>query len=298
MTIALIGAPSSAGARRTGQDRAPAVLRSRGLVAALRATGVDLEDRGDLPGIGFAPDPVHPRRQNLDRVVEMALRTAGAVELALADARMPLVLGGDCTLTLGALAGALRRQPRLGLVYFDGDVDLNTPDTTPSGIFDGMVMTHVLGRGEDRLAGLDGRRPLLREQAIVLFGYNVGSGWIDPPELAAAEASRMARFPLEAIRDRAVEAAAEALRRLRREADAILVHFDVDVMDIPAADVPHPGALDPDAAFAALRAFVTDPACIGAVVTEFNPDHDPGGAHADRLVRGLATAFAVRPASR
>jgi arginase len=293
--IALIGAPSSAGARRIGQDRAPAVLRARGLAAALRAAGVDLEDRGDLPGFVFTPDPDHPHRQNLDPVIAMALRTADAFERALADARRPLVLGGDCTLTLGAIAGALRRHPRLGLVYFDGDLDLNTPDTTPSGIFDGMVMTHILGRGESRLAALGGKPLLLREEAVVLFGYNRGAGFIDPPEIAAVESSRLLRFPLEAIRPDAPAAARDALGRLRSVADAILVHFDVDVMEFPAADLPHPHGLDPDAAFEALRLFVNDPACIGVVVTEFNPDHDPDGVHADRLIRGLAAAFAAPP---
>jgi arginase len=293
MATALIGAPSSAGARRTGQDRAPAVLRSRGLVPALRDAGVDLEDRGDIAGDVFVPDPAHPRRQNLDRVLAVARRTADAVEGALRDRKRPLVLGGDCTVALGAVAGALRRQERLGLVYFDGDVDLNTPETSPSGIFDGMVLTHILGRGEERLAAFGPRRPLLPEEAIVLFGYNLAAGFIDPPELAALEGSRMARFPLETIRGDAVAAAQAALGGLRGRAGAFLVHFDVDVMDFPAADLPHPAGLDPDAAFAALRVLAGDPACIGALVTEFNPDRDPDGVHADRLVRGLAAAFGV-----
>ena len=62
-------------------------------------------------------------------------------------------------------------------------------------------------------------------------------------------------------------------------------------MDFPAADLPHPNALDPESAFAALRVFVASPRCAGVVVTEFNVERDPDGAHAGRLVDGLVEAF-------
>lgn len=68
--FALIGVPSSAGARRTGQERAPAALRAAGLLEKLRAAGLDIEDHGDLPTVTFHPDPEHPRQQNLALVVD------------------------------------------------------------------------------------------------------------------------------------------------------------------------------------------------------------------------------------
>lgn len=123
--------------------------------------------------------------------MDVARRVADEVDRAAAGGRVPLVGGGDCSLSIGAIAGLLRREERLGLVYFDGDADLNTPETTPSGVFDGMVLAHVLGLGAPQLA----RRPLLREEDVALFGYNVEAGWIDPPELARLERSSMLKFP-------------------------------------------------------------------------------------------------------
>jgi arginase len=292
--LALIGVPSSAGARRTGQEGAPAAMRAAGLLEELRARGLDVADRGDLPSVSYRPDPEHPRQQNLDLVVDVARRVADAVDLAVAGHRLPLVLGGDCSLSLGVIAGLLRHRPRLGLFYFDGDVDLETPETTPSGVFDGMVMAHILGRGAPQLAGIGPRRPLLAEEDIVLFGYNVDSGWIDPPELDALERSRMWKYPVSRLRADAVAAARDALTHLDRRSDGFLVHFDVDVMDYPAADVPHPRALDSDAAFAALRVVVAAPGCAGVVVTEHNAERDPDNTHAARLVRGLADALGGR----
>ena len=292
--LALIGVPSSAGARRRGQERAPAALRAAGLLERLQAEGLDVADLGDLPAVSFRPDSEHPRQQNLPLVVDVALQTADRVNQAFASRRMLLVLGGDCSLSLGVIAGLLRDPLRLGLLYFDGDLDLNTPETTPSGVFDGMVMAHILGRGAPQLAGIGPRRPLLSEGDVVLFGYDVESGRIDPPELEVLEHSRMSRWPLALVHADAAAAARDALLHLESRSDAILVHFDVDVMNFPAADVPHPHGLDPESAFAALRVFVTAPTCVGVLVTEFNPERDPDGSHAEGLVHGLVEVLGAR----
>jgi len=295
--LALIGVPSSAGARRTGQERAPAALRAAGLLERLRDAGLDVADLGDLPGVRFAPQPEHPRLQNLALVAAVAGQVADRVDRALTDGRLPLVVGGDCSLSLGVLAGLLRHLPRLGLLYFDGDVDLNTPDTTPSGIFDGMVMAHILGRGAPELAGIGPRRPLLADQDVVLFGYDAESGWIDPAELDALKRSRLALYPLARVRTDPAAATRDALRYLESRTEAILLHFDVDVMDCPAADVPHPHALDMDTAFAVLRSFAGSRACAGIVVTELNVERDPDGTQAERLVQGLVQALGAREES-
>lgn len=288
--VAVIGVPSSAGARRTGQEQAPAALRAAGILERLRARGLDVTDLGDLPTVSFRPDPSQPRRQNLALVADMARQAADRVEQAVASHQWPLVLGGDCSLSLGVLAGLIRRHPRLGLLYFDGDVDLNTPETTPSGVFDGMVMAHILGRGAPELVGIGPRVPLLSEQDVVLFGYDVASGWIDPPELEALERSSLSKYPLARVQADAAGAAREALCHLEKRSDVILVHFDVDVSDLPAADVPHQGALSFDRAAEVLKLFVASSKCAGLVVTEFNPRQDAGGSLASRLADRLAEA--------
>jgi arginase len=293
-TIALIGVPSSAGARRTGQEKAPAAIRARGLVERLRRKGLTVNDLGDLPPVAFRPDPEHPRQQNLGLVVDVARQVADRVEGAIASGAFPLVLGGDCSLGLGAIAGVLRHEERLGLLYCDSDLDLNTPETTPSGVFEGMVVAHALGRGAPELAGIGPRCPLLNEEDIVLFGYDAESGWVDPPELEALERSRMSKYPVGRVRGNAASAARDALRHLESRAKAVLVHFDIDVMDFPAVDVPHPQPLDAESTFAALKVFVTAPSCAGLVVTELNADKDPDGIHTTKLVDGLVEVLGGR----
>ena len=96
--FAIIGVPSSAGARRAGQEQAPSVLRAAGLVDSLEERGVGVFDRGDLPKVVFRPDPENPRRQNLGLVGRVARTIAVELERARGNGTCPVVLGGDCTI--------------------------------------------------------------------------------------------------------------------------------------------------------------------------------------------------------
>jgi|SRR3990172_5026565 len=100
--FAIIGVPSSAGARRPGQEQAPSALRASGLVDSLEERGVDVFDRGDLPKIVFRPDPENPRKQNLGDVGRVARNVAAELGRARGKETCPVVLGGDCTISSSA----------------------------------------------------------------------------------------------------------------------------------------------------------------------------------------------------
>lgn len=291
--IALIGAPSSAGARLVGQEQAPQRLREAGLLQHLRSDGHDVVDLGDLAQVTFAPDLKHPKQQNLSLVVNVLEQVAGRVESALADGAWPLVIGGDCTVTIGVLAAMTKHFPRLGLLYLDGDLDLNTPETTFTGILDGMVLAHILGNGAEELSRFGGRYPLLEEQDIALFGYSKEAGGVDPVEIELLRDSQMAKFPMEEVRDDVRDAATQALRDLEQRVDHILVHFDVDVVDVadfPAVDVPHDPGLGLLQVQEALSIFLGSRKSVGLVVTEFNPSRDNDGTLAMKLIDVIRAA--------
>jgi arginase len=293
----IIGVPSSAGARQTGQERAPQSFRRAGFVERLDSAGLEVIDLGDVPEVPFRPDRQNPKAQNLQLVVDVANRVADQVEAAVRDNALPIVLGGDCTITLGVIAGLVGHAPNIGVIYLDGDLDLNTPDSTPSGIFDGMVMAHMIGKGVDALARVGPRYPLMAEEDIVLFGYNSEAGAIDAVELEELQQCQMVRYPVPEIRGNARESAREALSQLEDRTDSILIHFDVDVVDaddFPAGDVPHYHGLSFDEAMSALDVFVASQKLAALVITEFNADHDPEGTLAARLVDAVAKSLEKR----
>jgi arginase len=258
---------------------------------------LEVIDLGDLPEVPYRPDQQHPKAQNLQLVVDVANRVTNKVEGAVRDDALPIILGGDCTITLGVVAGLISHAPNLGLMYIDGDLDLNTPDSTPSGIFDGMVMAHMTGKGVDTLARLGPRYPLMAEEDIVLFGYNTEAGAIDAVEIEILQHCQMMKYPVSQIRGKARESAREALSQLENKADSILIHFDVDAIDFddfPSGDVPHYHGLSFDEAMSALDVFIASRKFVALVITEFNADRDPDGTLAARFVGAVVKILEER----
>jgi arginase len=297
---AFIGVPTSAGTHGPGQEKAPRALRRAGLLRGLEAAGIEARDEGDLPVAMYQAAAADPRQRNLDAVVEVAGRVADRVQEVLGRGLAPLVVGGDCTITLGVVAGFARHDGDLGLLYFDGDADLSTPATSRSGVLDSMGVAHLLGEGAPALARLGPRYPLLAADRLLLFGFD------DPDDLGDAQQALLARhapaaWPASRVREvpggpRA--AAAAALAELEARAGTVVVHFDVDAVDsgdLPLANFPHHGqGLALAEALACLEVFLASPKLGGLVVTEVNPDHDPDGGQLGRLVDGLVAALAGR----
>lgn len=285
--IAFIGAPSSAGARHVGQEQAPKALRDAGLIQSLETNGHEVEDLGDITQVAFRPDTEHPKQQNLPLVLNTLDEVQARVDAAIKTNSWPLVIGGDCTITIGVLAALSKHYPSLGMIYLDGDVDLNTPETTFSGAFDGMVLAHILGKGVRELSHFGPRYPILDGTNITLFGYSAEAGGIDPIEKEQLKVATMDMYPLEKVQNAAKNTAIKALQALESKVDHILIHFDVDVIDhddFPAVDVPHQPGLKLEQVQQALKVFLQSNKTIGLVVTEFNASQDKNGTLASQLV--------------
>lgn len=123
----LVGAPSSAGAHTPGVEQAPAALREAGLLDALRRRGAEVDDHGDVPGFRWRPDVTRPRAQNAAAVARVAAAVAEAVGVAVDHGGTPLVMGGDCTVTIGLVAGYARTGTPPALVYVDGGPTCTPP---------------------------------------------------------------------------------------------------------------------------------------------------------------------------
>jgi arginase len=236
-----IGVPSSAGAHAPGLERGPAWLRAAGLARALAAAGVATVEAGDLPVSRFATTAAPSGARNLPAVLEVVSGVADAVAAARADGDVAVLLGGDCTLVLGAVAGLRRRERvsgEVGLFYLDGDADLDTPQEG-WGVLDSCGVAHLLGDGDPQLAGLRPDGPLLDPAALVLFGFH-------PAQLSTSQWDRFVGHGLYGVPVTAMppgtagRRAVQALARLQ-DKRALLCHLDVDVIDyaqFPLADCP------------------------------------------------------------
>jgi arginase len=297
--LGVIGVPSSAGSYAPGQEKAPRALRDAGLITGLKAAGITVRDHGDAEPWRWRPDPEHPYAQNLEAVVACAAETAERVRAALGEGELALVLGGNCTVGLGTIAGHLPEEGRLGVVYLDMHGDLNTPDSVPDGALDWMGVAHLLGEqgATPELSGFGPRTPLLDGDQIVFLAHRRDQSTAH--ELATIERRALTAVSMAAVVADPAAAAGEALAALSA-CDRLAVHFDVDCIDFTDAPLSeHTGrniGLTQDAAFAALAAVLLDSRVSALTITELNPDHgaEDGStlaAFVDRLVAELAGAL-------
>jgi arginase len=292
--IALVGSASSAAALKAGHERAPAALRAAGLVDRLKAAGFEVIDQGDTSPQVFQPDDEHPRARNVPAVLKALNDLRPRVEAAVKTGALPLILCGDCVAVLATVAGARRYYRNVGLIYMDRDADLNVPATTPSGCVDGMVISQVIGRGAPELTRFWGEPPLVREPDVALFGFER----LDPPEEQFLLSSALRRHPAPEVEAAGGAAAARAaLERVHAAKHEFVLHFDVDVIsseEFAATDFPGPGGLSWSAAVEALRVFAAQPSLAAFEIAGYDPELDPDGAAARRLVDLLVEVLAPR----
>jgi arginase len=223
-----------------------------------------------------------------------ATRLAKAVGAVLDQGAFPIVLGGDCAILLGVTL-ALRRRGRSGLLFLDGHADFYQPEAEPTGEAASMELALVTGRGPELVTDFEGRRPLLRDEDVVVFGFR-------DADHAAAEGSRplaptIGAIDLASVRDRgAGRAARDALAYLERKDGPVRfwVHLDVDVLDdaiMPAVDYRLPDGLTWEELTSVLRTAVASDQATGLDITIFNPTLDPDGRVARSLVDALVAAL-------
>jgi arginase len=290
----VIGAPSGAGACGVGQERAPAALRAAGLLEQLGSVGFEVSDLGDSPVVPWRPDRARPRAQNLEAVVEVVRTTTTRVSEALREHdRTVLVLGGDCTVGIGTIAGIRAALGEIVVVYFDLHSDLNTPASAADGALDWMALAHMLAIDgtEPPLAAAAGTPPLLEPGQVLLFGQSLSHA----TRFERAEIERLAfsRVPLEDVRGHPEGAARQALDLISARSAPYAIHLDVDVVDFTDAPLSeHPSrntGLKLDEMLRALGVLASDPGLVAITLTELNPHN---AAADEGLLERFAASFA------
>jgi arginase len=284
----LLGAPLDSSGAGRGEERAPAALRAAGL-----ADRLGLHDAGDV--VPPLRDPVRDPSSGviaLGRLVVASARLRDAVADVVSDGGRPFVLGGDCSLLPGALAGARLAAGPLGLWMVDGHPDALDGATSPTGEAADMDLAVVTGRGAPSLRGLAGQVPIVPPDRVALIGHR-------PPGTDPDADAELALIPPEVrqvtapeVRRRGPAAVAEAT--LGAVAGPAWLHLDLDVLDqdaLPAVTYEQPRGLRWDELTELLAPLLADPGLTGVSLADFRPDRDPGGVYAGRVIDALAEAW-------
>lgn len=293
--IVVLDAPSNLGLRPPAPGTVPGCYK---LAGALREQRI-VQRLGALEG-GVVVPPRYDRGEwkegdgvfNAAAIARYTRVLADRVERHVRAGDLPVVLGGDCSIQLGASL-ALRRVGRYGLAAIDGSADFRHPGNSDRiGAAGGEELAIATGRGQKDLSDLEGLGPYLRDEDVRLVGMRDGDS--DRDELAALGISTTT---VGELRTRGADAIARAcLDALEPpRLDGFWVHLDADCLDpavMPAVDSPDPDGLFPGELLALLGPLVRSPRCVGLNVTIYDPDLDPDGAAGALLADVVVGAFA------
>ncbi|MCD9005700.1 arginase [Luteimonas sp. XNQY3] len=292
--VSIFGVPTDVGAGRRGASMGPEGLRVAGLVEALRARGVDVDDLGDLKGPKNPWAGPRDGYRHLDEVVAWNRVVLEASSAELARGRMPIMLGGDHCLAIGSIAAVANHcratSRKLRVLWLDAHTDFNTSQITPSGNVHGMPVACLCGIGPAALTGIGGVTPSMQ---VAQF-RQIGIRSVDPDEKRLVKAHGLDIYDMRYIDEvgmrRVVEEALDGL-----DDDTHLhVSFDVDVLDptiAPGTGTPVPGGINYREAQLVME-MIADSGRLGSLdIVEVNTALDQGNTTAELAVDLVESLF-------
>lgn len=263
--LRLIDVPYDSGHRGVRHGAGPGVLLAAGAADRLAASDATVTTAQVRLPEGFA----------LENGTSVAVMTAVADEVAqaLAVGASPVVLAGNCGVTLGVVAGlGAASGSRVGVLWCDAHGDLQQPHTTASGFFDGMGLAMLTGRVWQTLAAsVPGHTPLPDEAVVLVGGHD-----LDAAEEELIGGSALTHLPPWAFADG--DAVTDVLDRLAAEVDVIHLHVDLDVLDTaiaPANSYAVPGGVQPADLVRLAREAAARRPLVSLTVASWDPTLDP-----------------------
>lgn len=232
------GSPSSRAMRLA---EGAAAIRSDLPSTATRDVAVPLES-GDAQGTGVA------RFSSLQLVRERLRDALDDID------NTPIVIGGDCGVSSAAVAHAVDTRGDLALIWFDAHPDLNTPESSPSGAYGGMVLRSLIDEG------------IVPSGRVLLAGER---SW-DPGEDAFVAEAGIRTLSVDDLADAAtlVDAVAET------GAESVYLHIDLDVLDpgeIAGLLDPEPFGLAASTLVTTIKALRARYTLAGATIAAYAP---------------------------
>jgi arginase family enzyme len=280
----VIEAPLDSSGTSRGEERAPAALRAAGLLDRVGADSrLETEARIHVSGRDPTTGVI-----GADEVRLASAAIGAAVREVITEDRRALVVGGDCTVLLGVFLG-LPRGMRLW--FLDGHPDFLDGETSTTGEAADMDLAILTGHGPPGLLGSAGT--LVDPGSVVLLGHRPGPLSPDvASENARIDPAIRALTALE-IRDRGARAVGQEVAT-GNPGQQTWLHLDLDVLDeqaLPAVTYPQPLGLDWDEFVAFVGPLAAVNTLVGVSVADFNPDLDPDGEYARRVVDALAAVL-------
>ncbi len=294
MEIAILGVPMDLGAGRRGVDMGPSAIRCANVGARLRDLGHVVRDLGNVDVL--EPETQDPGADNLKYLDDIRASAMDVTKriTALPPEMIPVVLGGDHSVSLGSITASVQRNGPMGVIWIDAHGDYNTEMTTPSGNIHGMVLAALCGLGDPRLTSIGGFSPkILPERTVIL-----GARSLDQGERELLHRYGVHVFTMHDIDRRGLSVIAEEALALTMEGGLPLhASFDIDVVDprdAPGVGTPVSGGLTFRDAHLVMELIAETGAMRSLDLVEVNPILDHANQTGELAADLICSAFGKR----
>ncbi|PWB28194.1 arginase family protein [Flavobacterium sp. HTF] len=293
MEVCIIEFPSNLGLKEPQPGKEPGVkylpdfLQKHNLHSILNPENIVRLDAPDYSNVRDAETKI----LNSDSLIEYSIQQAGLISKTFDNNQFPFILGGDCSILLGA-AIALKQKGNYGLFYLDGHTDFMDISLSETGGVGGMAASIVTGNGHKKLTDILGLIPYIKEENL----WCVGNREYDDEYENEIRNSDATYISLDELRKRGIsKCTASFLSEIEnKNLDGFWLHIDVDVLNdeiMPCVDSRTPDGLTYNEFNELTLALFKSNKLAGLEITILDPDLDKTGEYTNAFVTHLTSAF-------
>lgn len=302
-SYSLIGYRCGGGGLFPGTEEGPKQFRELGLIERLVDLGLLVDDLGDA-----VPSKAKSFEQQLENASEgekgahsllevfsACSALAEKVETALERRTVPIIIGGDHSLSIGSVAGVSnfygRAGQSVGLLWIDTHGDINSPESSPSGRIHGMPVTALLGKMPGVLSSLQKTNPAIRAENLAYVGLRE----LDPGEKVSIRDLGIKAFTMKEVDILGIARVMEEAIGIASSGTAgFIASFDLDVCDpqlVPGTGTPKRGGLTFREAHLSLEMIYDSAKMLSLELVELNPKLDKDNVTAELAISLIESAL-------
>jgi arginase len=293
--IEILSAPSILGLRPSGVEKLADKLLACGLADALQVYH-PVKTIPTLNHLYSTKRDAVTQCLNSNALRQFSVTLSREVKQTVQQKRFALVLGGDCSILIGACAGLRSIHANYGLIFMDAHADFYISSQSISGEVADMDLAIVTGNGPVLLTDINAQCPYIATENVIHLGQR---DWKETQHYGSNDirSTPMHRFSYATIKNNGVDTVISKVISIIRQSKVKRwwIHFDTDVLNDainPAVDYRLKGGLSFRQAGKILQHLIHTGEIDGMTVTIFNPTLDRSGKIAHHIVRIISQAFA------
>ena len=291
--VQIISAPSILGLKLTGVEHLGKSLLASGLAESLGTKHPVVH----IPTLNNHYDKKRDMETNClntKPLRDFSIALGKVVSKTISKNRFAFILGGDCSILLGAMA-ALKAKGNFGIIFLDAHADFYEPEKSTTGEAADMDLAFITGRGPKILTNINNMQPYVNDENVIHIGQR---DWKETKKYRSRDIRKttIKCFSLNDIKKAGMDVTiTKVLQHVKQlEVEGFWIHFDTDVLSDkinPAVDYRLPGGLVFKQAEHLIKSLLLTGRMTGISVTIFNPTLDKDNSISRNIADCIGRAF-------